>query len=204
MSFVAYNDTAVSGDWHIIARVWRDAAHAVPANAEAGTTILEASKDVPRDVGDAAIGWYVDITNGSLSDGPPVSTSAATQRNEIKSIITQEWKLFDRSLFANVDSNTRPIFATVAKRTQYLIAALAINTSDAALDILKTEARKTLYDFAYYADMSAWASAYDGGSFYVFEKGTSEDSVALPSASSGIVVPSVAQVNAVSIAQELA
>ena len=107
--------------------------------------------------------------------------------------------------FSQADNPTsRPIYDTINKRTQFLFAALELNSSDSSLDLIKTEARKNLNDFAFYANMSLWSSAFNGGAFYVFNKGTTENSVALPAETQGITSPTVQQVNAVSLARELA
>ena len=205
MSYVAYAELpAFRTNWRVITREWRDAAHATQANTPPGSAVYEAAKDTPGDVGVALKGWYIEITTGAVAADLPADTSAAAQRAEIESIIIEEWRVFDRARFAHADSATRPIYATVAKRTQYLIAALAVNDGDEALDALKAEARIALGDFAFSAAMSAWAAAFNGGSFYPFTKGSAEDSVALPAASDAITAPSVSQVNAVSLAARLA
>ena len=205
MSYVAYSELPhIRTNWRVITREWRDVAHATAEHTPVGSAIYEASKDTPGDVGVALVGWYIDITTGTVAASPPADTSAAAQRAEIESIILEEWRAFDRPRFAHADSATRPIYTTIAKRTQYLFAALAVNDSDEALDALKAEARIALGDFAFSADMSAWAAAFNGGSFYPFTKGTVEDSVALPAASDAITAPSVSQVNAVSLAARLA
>ena len=204
-AYVAYwEQPALRTDWRIIARVWRDAAHAIAQNLPAGAAFYESSKDVVGNVGTAREGWYIHVSDGTVAADIPADTSAAAQRAEIEDIIRQEWRGFDRARFAHADnSGTRPIYATVAKRAQFLFAALPLNDGDAALDLLKTEARKSLNDFALYADMSAWAAAFDGGSFYVFEKGTTEDGVALPAQNQNITAPNSAQVNAISLAARL-
>ena len=206
-AYVAYqDDPAIRTQWHIITRVWRVAAHATAENTPTGSTVLESGDPkVPHNVNTAMVGWYVNVSDQTVAADIPADTSAAAQRAEIESIVREEYRAFDRARFAHADnSSTRPIYGTIAKRTQFLFAALPLNSSDSALDLLKTEARKSLNDFALYADMSSWAAAFDGGSFYVFEKGTTEDSVALPAENQGITAPNSAQVNAVSLAQQLA
>ena len=190
------------GNWREIAHVWRSLAD---ANAYSGEhEIPEIAKDTPRDYTTAHVGWYVNVVTHEVASSPPADTSAAAQRAEIESIIRAGYYAFNRSRFAQADdASTRPIYATVDKRTQFLFAALPVNSTDAALDLIKTEARVALDDFAFSADMSAWAAAFDGGSFYVFTKGATEDSVALPSASAGITAPTTTQVSAVSLAAML-
>ena len=206
-AYVAYqDDPAIRTHWHVITRVWRDAAHATAENTPTGSTVLESGDPkVPHNVNTAMVGWYVNVNDQTVAADLPADESAAAQRAEIESIIREEYRAFDRARFAHADDSTsRPIYGTVAKRTQFLFAALPLNSTDAALDLLKTEARKSLNDFAFGADMSAWAAAFDGGSFYVFTPSTTEDSVTLPAANQGITAPNSAQVNTVSLAAQLA
>ena len=203
-AYIAYYETPTFGDWRIIARVWHSPAHAIPANAPVGAAIAEESKDVARNVQTAVEDWYYNTSTYAVAQFPPADNSAAAQRAEIRGIILDEYRRFDRVRFAHADATTRPIYATIATRTQFLLAALPLNSSDAALDLIKTESRKPLDEFAFYAQVSAWQNAFDGGSFYVFEKGTTENATGLPSVNTGIITPNASQVTAVSLASELA
>ena len=187
MSFIAYNPTAHISTYHVIEREWLTSAEAL-AYAQGGGefTVAEVSKDVPRDVGHAPTGFFFNTADNSVVSSVAADTSAAAQRAEIEGIIVEEYYRFNRDRFHHADNaSSRPIFGTISKRTQFLIACLPLNSSNSSLDLIKTEARKSLDDFAFYARMTNWAAAFDGGNFYAFEKGTTENSVVLPSASSG-------------------
>ena len=192
------------GNWREIAHVWRSLADANGYNGE--HEIPEIAKDTPRDYTTAHVGWYVNVVTHEVAANLPADTSAAAQRAEIESIIRANYYAFNRPRFAQADdASTRPIYATVDQRTRFLFAALEVqaNWTNARLDLIKTEAQVALDDFALTADMSAWAAAFDGGAFYPFTKGTTEDSVALPAASAGITAPTTTQVGAVSLAAML-
>ena len=198
MTFIAYNDTAVGGTVHVIARAWRDAAHAIPANAPTGSTILEASKDVPRDVGDAAIGMYVDISTGAVVAGPPAINTVQSQRDEIYNIIRTDFLArFNASLFDAAR-------ATMVRNYARMVIAYAKHaTTSVDLDAIKTVARTNPNEFALYAQASTWTFAAAG--LFSFQKPDvlTPDSVALPAAETLAVVVTIQQIQAINVAQEL-
>ena len=103
----------------------------------------------------AHVGWYVNIVTHEVAADLPADNSAAAQREEIKGIIRDEYYRFNRVRFRSVDGANRPISDTIDKRTRFLIAALPLNSSDTALDLIKTEARVALDDFALYARLTS-------------------------------------------------
>lgn len=206
MAYIAYQTSpsfGPDGNWRRIAHEWKTLAE---ANAYDGEhEVPEVTKDTAREYsGHVGVGNYVNIVTHAVAVNLPADNSAAAQRAEIEAILRQEYYRFNRRRFEHADNATnRPIFATIDKRTQFLYAALPLNSSNAALDKLKTEARVLLDEFAYSADMSAWADAFDGGSFYAFVKGATEESVTLPAADAAVTSPTSTQVSAVSLADKL-
>ena len=196
-------------NWRIVERVWNDPAHAT-ANINDLKLIEDpppAAKGTPHAFADSITverGYVVNSQTFAVQPRPPVDNSTPVQQTEIDTIIHQRFYEFNRWLFEHANSASRPIYATIAKRTLYLCLAAHHNTSDTALDKIKTEAQVDLDDFAYYADMSAWANAFDGGSFHPFTiTGVNEESVGLSANDTGITAPTTTQISAATLTSRL-
>ena len=199
-AYVSYfEQPAFQTHWRVIAQVWAFASDATSANLVAGAAILEADKDVPRNVQTAVAGWFVHLSSGAVTARLPGNNSVEAQRAEIKDIIREQFALFNILHFDNER------IQIVRKYVRNCLAYTGVATSNNDLDKCKEVARTNLNDLALYAT-SAWGTTLDtaGLRLFALPEPLTPNTAAPPAEETLTATRTAQQLTGTNLAEELA
>ena len=214
MSYITVRAAAVTSTWHEITATFPPnstggiAAHAW-TTANPTDEIIEQSKDVPRNVLGAEVGWYWNKSANALAQFPPTAEATTdSQRQEIYHILRDA--LADLHV-ARLAAKTGAVEA--ASLFVRMIGAYAsVNTTNAILDTLKTQARIDLNEAAWAMNTASTGTgswlvslASPGLTLYVKPNAITRGGLAVPAAStpSGLVHPTQAQLDAFDVQRSI-